>query len=147
MVGADAALFNGLGHYFTGMAEILRAELGESEGAGLREAAVIFERALEQLQIVREHEDRILSVADGIEYSAYFVRRHQVASQNTEALCEGIEAMVRDLADGYYPAAACGKLNRVLSRMTSSFEQDARIEGVLHRFEASGSEQEPRAEA
>lgn len=147
MVGADAALFTGLGHYFAGIAEILRAELGESESAGLREAAIIFERALEQLQIVREHEDRILSVADGIEYSAYFVRRHQVASQNTEALRDGIEAMVRDLADGYYPAAACGKLNRVLSRMTASFEQDARIEGVLHRFEARGSEPEPHAEA
>ncbi len=138
MIRADAALFDGLGYYFTGMARILRAELEDSESDGLKEAAGIFQQALEQIKIVREHEERILSVAQPIEYSAYFVRRHEVASQNTEALSQGLEAMTRDLADGYYPAMACDMLNPVLTRMVTNFEQDARVEGVLGRLEAFG---------
>lgn len=135
MVRADAALFTGLGHYFEGMAQIMRAELDKSESDGLKQAAPIFQRALLEFETVRSHEERILSLADPIEYSAYFVRRHGVASQNTEALRSGIEVMVQDLGDGYYPAAACGQLNRVLTRMMASFEQDARVEGILHRLE------------
>jgi hypothetical protein len=141
MVHADAALFSGLGHYFEGMARILRAELDPSEADGLKEAAPNFQRALSAFESVRRHEDRIISVADPIEYSAYFVRRHEVASENTEALRSGVEAMVRDLAEGYYPAAACGQLNPVLSRMMASFEKDARVEGILHRLEMFAPEQ------
>ena len=46
--------------------------------------------------------------------------------------------MTRDLADGYYPAAACDMLNPVLTRMVTNFEQDARVEGVLGGLEAFG---------
>ncbi len=142
MVRADAALFTGLGHYFTGMARIHQAELadGESESDGLKAAAGAFRQALEQIKIVREHEERILALAQPIDYSAYFVRRHEVASQNSEALAQGLEAMTRDLADGYYPAAACSMLNRVMTRMMGNFEQDARIEGVLNRLEGVGAD-------
>jgi hypothetical protein len=86
MVNADAELFTGLGHYFAGMARILRAELEDSESDGLKEAADMFQQALEQIKVVREREGRILSVAQPIEYSAYFVRRHEVTSEYTEAL-------------------------------------------------------------
>lgn len=139
MVRADVALFTGLGHYWAGMAQILRAELTENESDGLKDAAGTFRRALEQIKSVREHEERILSVAEPIAYSAYFVRRHQVTSEHTETLLQGLEAMTWDLADGYYPAAACSTLNPVLTRMMANFEQDARIEGVLNRAEDSGS--------
>lgn len=139
MVHADAALFIGLGHYWTGMARILRAELEDSEIDGFKEAADIIGQALEQVNIAREHEERILGVAQSVEYSAYFVRRHEVASYYTEALSQGLEEMTRDLADGYYPAAACGMLNRVLARVMANYEQDARIEGVLGRLEAFGA--------
>jgi len=135
MVRADAALFTGLGHYWNGMARILRAELEDSESDGLKEAVVIIRQALEQIRIVREHEERILTTAQTIEYSAFFVRRHEVVSQYTQALFQGLEAMTQDLADGYYPAVACSMLNRVLTRLMANFEQDARIEGVLTRFE------------
>jgi hypothetical protein len=115
------------------MAEILRAELMDNESDGLKEAATTFRKALEQIDIVREHEQRIFAAAEPIEYSAYFVRRHEVASQNTEALSRGLKALTQDLAEGYYPAAACDMLNEVLTQMMANFEQDARIEGVLNR--------------
>ena len=100
----------------------------------------MFQQALEQIKVVREREGRILSVAQPIEYSAYFVRRHEVTSEYTEALSRGLEEMTRDLADGYYPAAACSMLNQVLARMMANFDQDARIEGILKRFEQFGSD-------
>jgi hypothetical protein len=140
MVRADVALFTGLGHYWAGMARILSAELEDRESDGLAEAAASITRALEQMRIVREHEERIFAVAEPIEFSAYFVRRHEVISQDTMALVRGLEEMARDLADGYYPAAACVMLNDVLSRMMDHFKQDAQIEGVLNRFERFGSE-------
>ena len=135
MVRADVALFTGLGHYWTGMAQILSAELEDNESDGFKKAAVIVAEAVERIKIVRQHEERILAVAQPIEYSAFFVRQHEVASQFTEALLRGLEAMERDLADGFYPAAACDILNRVLTRMMANFEQDGRIEGVLTRFQ------------
>jgi hypothetical protein len=46
MVNADAELFTGLGHYFAGMARILRAELEDSASDGLKEAADMFQQAL-----------------------------------------------------------------------------------------------------
>lgn len=140
MVNADAELFAGLGQYFAGMARILRAGLEDNESDGLAEAAGMFQQALEQIKVVREREDRILSVAQPIEYSAFFVRRNEVASGYTEALAQGLEEMTRDLAEGYYPAEACSNLNQVLTRMMANFDQDARIEGVLTRIEQSGPE-------
>lgn len=138
MVSADVALFTALGHYWTGVARILQAELEDSESDGLTAAADDFTRALEQVQRVREHEEQILAVAQPIEYSAYFVRRHQVISLQTAELAQGLEAMRRDLADGYYPAPASSAVNRVLTQMSAHFEQDARIEGVLTRIEMVG---------
>lgn len=135
MIRADVALFTGLGHYWTCMARILSAELEGDESDGFKKAAVIVAKAVERIKIVREHEEKILSLAQPIESSAFFVRRHEVASQLTEALLQGLEVMERDLADGFYPAEACEMLNRVLSRMTTNFEYDAQIEGVLTRFE------------
>ena len=146
MVNADAELFTGLGHYFAGMARILSAELEDNESDGLAEAADMFQRALEQIKVVREREDRILSVAQSIEYSAFFVRRHEVASSYTVALAQGLEEMTKDLADGYYPAAACSMLNQVLTRMMANFDQDARIEGVLTRIEQFGSDSYPQSQ-
>jgi hypothetical protein len=146
MASADAELFTGLGHYFAGMSQILRAELEDSESDGLEKATDIFRQALEQIKAVREREERILSIAQPIEYSAFFVRRHEVASGYTEALSQGLEEMTRDLADGYYPAAACSKLNQVLARMMANFDQDARIEGVLTRIEHFGSDSSQQSE-
>jgi hypothetical protein len=139
MVRADAALFTALGHYWTGMAQIQLAELEKNESEGLKKAAATFRQASEQIRVVREHEKRILALAEPIDYSAYFVRRHEVASHGTEAFAQGLEALVRDLADGYYPAASCVVLNRVLTRLMANFEHDAGIEGVLNRFERLGS--------
>lgn len=135
MIGADAALFTGLGHYWEGMAQILRAELSGNESSALKKAAPTFKRAVTELTTVRKHEERILAVAQNIEFSAYFVRRHEVASHYTQALLQGVDAIARDLADGYYPAAACVVVNRVLARLMANFEQEALIEGVLTRFE------------
>lgn len=145
MATADAELFTGLSHYFAGMARILRAELEDSESEELKEATDMFQQALEQIKAVREREERILSIAQPIEYSAFFVRRHEVASGYTEALSQGLEEMTRDLADGYYPAAACSILNQVLARMMANFDQDARIEGVLTRIERFGSDPSQQA--
>jgi hypothetical protein len=139
MVRADVALFKALGHYWEGMAQIQSAELDPNQTEGLKKAAGIFQQALDQIKVVRRHEEQILTIAQTIEFSAYFVRRHEVASQYTEALFKGLEVMTRDLTDGYYPAAACVMLNRVLAPMMGRFEQDARIEGVLNRFERSGT--------
>jgi hypothetical protein len=139
MVHADAALFTGLGHYWSGMAQIQRAELSKDEREGLKAAATEFRLALEQVGRAREHEERILALAEPIEYSAYFVRRHSVASQATANLYQGLEELTQDVSDGYYPARACFALNRVLARMMANFEQDARIEGVLNRLEKSSA--------
>jgi hypothetical protein len=135
MVQADASLFAGLGHYWSGMARIQLAELEDREGDGLKEAAETFRLALEQVNMVREREARILAVAQPIKFSAFFVRRHDVISQSTELLRQALEDLVRDLSDGFYPAAACSTLNTLMSRMMASFEYDARVEGVLTRVE------------
>lgn len=135
MVRADTSLFAGLGHYFAGMAQIQASELADDEPEALRQAAPTFERAVEEVRAVREREAKILDVAQSIEFSAYFVRRHEMVSLSTVALLQGLEQLTQDLADGYYPAEACTSLNRILSRMMSSFDQDARIEGVLTRLE------------
>jgi hypothetical protein len=58
-----------------------------------------------------------------------------VISGQTEALQGALEAMTRELTDGYYPAPACGKVNQILTQMMAHFDYDARIEGVLTRFQ------------
>lgn len=139
MVAADAALFTGLGHYWAGMAQILHAELEANESEGLKRAVGMFHRALEQFSAVREREERILAGAQSIAYSAFFVRRHEVISQSTEALVRGLEALTQDLAEGYYPAAACSVLNPVMTRLMANIEHNARIEGVVSRFEKAAA--------
>ena len=134
MTHADVALFTGLGYFFTGMAQILRAEMQDNESDGFKEASAPVGQALQQVQTCRQHEERILEVAQSIDDSAYFVRRTEVISQSTQALSEGLAAMARDLAEGFYPAEACSMINPVLTRMVANFEQDAKIEGVLSRF-------------
>ena len=47
---------------------------------------------------------------------------------------------MRDLADGYSLIADISMLNQVLTRMMANFDQDARIEGILNRFEQFGSD-------
>ena len=135
LVGADVALFTALGHYWTGMARVQRAELEHRESDGLKEAAVIFRQALDEMKIVRFHEKSILTIAPQIQYSAFFVRRHEVISYQSETFTQGLEAMTRELSDGYYPAPACSKVNQVLTQMMAHFEHDALIEGVLTRFQ------------
>lgn len=135
LVQADVALFTALGHYWTAMGRIHQAELEEQESLGLKEAGVMLEAAIDQLKRVRRHEEKILEAAQPIEYSAYFVRRHEVLMYQTESLYQGIEAMGLELADGFYPAPACSQVNQVLTQMMAHFELDARIEGVIVRFE------------
>jgi len=140
MVRADIALFTALGHYFTGIAQIHRAELAKNEGDGLKKASRAFGQAVKELGVAREREERILAAAQEIDYSAYFVRRHEVAATYTEALARGLEEIASDLAEGFYPAAACTAVNPIVARLTANFEQDAKIEGVLNRMERMGPE-------
>jgi hypothetical protein len=139
MVNADIALFTALGHYWMGIARIQRAETESKENVGLKESAVFFHQALEQLESVRSHEARILAIAQPVPYSAFFVRRHEVISVQTEALQVGLKAMARELVDGYYPAPASGRVNRILTTMMAHFDYDSRIEGVITRFEFRGA--------
>lgn len=141
MTRADIALFSALGHYWTGIARIQQAEIEDDERSGLREAAEAFRQALKQIESVRTHEAAILSIAQPIAYSAFFVRRHEVISAQTESLQEGLTAMTCELAEGYYPAPASSKVNEILTRMMAHFDYDARIEGVLTRSQfMSGKE-------
>ena len=140
MIRADAALFTGLGHYFTGMAQIHLAAQADRESDGLRKVAQTFRLALEQLKLVKDCEKRILAIAQPIEYSAYFVRRHEVVSHGTEELRRGLELMVQDLSEGFYPASACSMLNPVLARLMASWDLNARVEGVVTRLERAGSD-------
>jgi hypothetical protein len=139
MVRADMELFAALGSYWAGMAQVLGAELNDDESDAFRQAVGPFQEALERLRTVKSHEERILDVAQRIEYSAYFVRRHEVIAQDTDAFVLGLESMVQDLGEGYYPASACAELNAVLARMMGNFARDARIEGVLARVEGGES--------
>ena len=76
MVQADVALFTALSHYWNGIARILQAELEDDEREGLKDAAGSFERALEQIDAVQEHESRIFAIAEPIQYSAYLSLIH-----------------------------------------------------------------------
>ncbi len=143
LLGADIALFNGLGAYFAGVAQIQQAELDEtvsdkSEVEGFKKAARTFKQALKQIRSVQEYEDRIAKLAEPIKYSAYFVRRHQVLSEDTTALRAGLEEMVEDLSEGFYPVNACSVLNPVVARIMANIQLNARVEGIVSRIESSG---------
>jgi hypothetical protein len=99
----------------------------------------MFQRALEQLAIVKEHEKRMLEIARPIEYSAYYVRRHQVAGYGTSELRRGLELLVKDLAEGFYPAEGFSLLNPVMARLMAGWDLNARVEGVVTRIERAQS--------
>ncbi len=139
MIAADSALFVALGHYFTGMAQIHRAALRKSESMGLKKAAPLFKKALKEVRSMRDCESRLLEIAQPIEDSAYYVRRHQVLSEDTTDFLNGLEAITTDLTEGFYPAAACTTLNTILTRLMANMESNARVEGVLSRIEVFGN--------
>jgi hypothetical protein len=139
MVEADVAMFTAVSHYFAGVAQIHSTKQSDEESEGFRKAAPVFERALEQLAIVNECEGRMLKIAEPIEYSAYYVRRHQVARHGTEDFRRGLELMVKDLSDGYYPLKAFSMLNPVLSRLMAGWDLNARVEGMITRLERAQS--------
>ena len=74
-------------------------------------------------------------IASEIDYSAYFTRRHEVISSDTASFVDAVELLVADVRDGFYPARGCEELNVIVERLMSNFARDARIEGVLTRFE------------
>lgn len=135
MVRADVAMFTAVSHYFAGIAQIHQAKQLDKEGDGLRKAAPAFQRALEQLEMVNDSEKRLLEIAQPIEYSAYYVRRHTVARHGTEQFREGLKLMVQDLSEGYYPLKAFSALNPILARLMASWDLNARVEGVITRIE------------
>jgi hypothetical protein len=135
MVAADIAMFTAVSHYFAGVAQIHLTKQSDNENKGFRDAAPVFQRALEQLVIVNQREKRMLELAKPIEYSAYYVRRHQVASHGTDEFRRGIELIVKDLSEGYYPVNAFTILNPVLARLMAGWDLNARVEGVITRLE------------
>jgi hypothetical protein len=139
MVGADVAMFTAVSHYFAGVAQIHLSKQSKDESDGFRKAAPVFQRALEQLAIVNTHETRMLEIAQPIEYSAYYVRRHQVARHGTEEFRRGIELVIKDLSEGYYPLKGFSILNPVLARLMAGWDLNARVEGVITRLERARS--------
>jgi hypothetical protein len=139
MVQADVAMFTAVSHYFAGVAQIHLTKQSGNESDGFRRAAPAFKLALEQLAIVGESEKRMLKIAQPIEYSAYYVRRHQVASHGTEEFRRGLKLMVKDLSQGYYPVKAFSMLNPVLARLMANWDLNARVEGVVTRLERAES--------
>lgn len=105
------------------------------ERAGFRKAAPVFQLAVDQLEVVQKHERQMLKIAQPIEYSAYYVRRHKVASYGTEELRRGLKLMVKDLSEGYYPVKAFSLLNPALARLMTHWDLNARVEGVVTRLE------------
>ncbi len=132
-------MFTAVSHYFAGVAEIHSNKLSGDEIDGFGKAAPLFQRALEQLAKVNECEKRLLEIAQPIEYSAYYVRRHQVARHGTEEFRRGLELMVKDLSEGYYPLKAFTLLNPVLARLMAGWDLNARVEGVITRLERAES--------
>jgi hypothetical protein len=139
MVEADAAMFTAVSHYFAGVAQIHLTHQAGDESAELRKVADVFRRALDQLAKVKECEKRMLAIAQPIAYSAYYVRRHEVAGYGTEELHKGLELMIQDLSEGYYPAKAFKLLNPLLARLMASWDLNARVEGVVTRIERATS--------
>jgi hypothetical protein len=145
MVRADAAMFTAVSHYFAGVAQMHLAKQGGNESDGFRKAAPVFQLALDQLAIVQESEKKMLKIAQPIEYSAYYVRRHDVASHGTEEFRSGLKLMVKDLAEGFYPVKAFSVLNPVLARLMASWDLNARVEGVVTRLERAESKTTPNS--
>jgi|GEM_PF-6312047 len=139
MIRADAALFSSVSHYFSGVAQMHLLKQMAKESDGYSNAATVFQLALEQLAIVQECEKRLLSIAERIEYSAYYVRRHQVVSHGTEEFRQGLELMVKDLSEGFYPIKAFSVLNPLLARLMASWDLNARVEGIVTRLERAES--------
>ncbi len=139
MVRADVAMFTAVSHYFAGVAQIHLTKQSGNESDGFRNAAPVFKRALEQLAIVNDSEKRLLKIAQPIEYSAYYVRRHQVASHGTEEFRRGLKLLVKDLSEGYYPLTGFSMLNPVLARLMANWDLNARVEGVVTRLERAQS--------
>jgi hypothetical protein len=139
MVDADVAMFSAVSHYFAGIAQIHSTKRSDDESEGFRNAAPVFQRALDQLVIVNECEERMLKIAQPIEYSAYYIRRHQVARRGTQDFRHGLELMVKDLSDGYYPLNAFSMLNPVLARLMAGWDLNARVEGLITRLERAQS--------
>jgi hypothetical protein len=135
MVRADVELFRGLSAYWSGMAAILDAGQADDESEALRTCLGPFDQVLTHLRRVREHEHRIFEIAAAIDDSAYFTRRHEVISNDTASFVEAVEVLSGDLREGFYPARGCEELNVIVERLMSNFARDARIEGVLTRFE------------
>ena len=139
MIEADVAMFTAVSSYFAGVAQLHLNKQSDNESDGFRKAAPVFQGALEQLAIVNEREKRLLEIAQPIEYSAYYVRRHQVAGHGTEEFRRGLELMVKDLSEGYYPLEAFSVLNPVLARLMTGWDLNARVEGVITRLERAKS--------
>jgi hypothetical protein len=139
MVKADAAMFTAVSHYFAGVAQIHLTKQKENESDGFRKAAPVFRLALEQLAIVNECEKSMLEIAQPIEYSAYYVRRHEVARHGTDQFRDGLKLMVQDLSEGFYPLKAFTVLNPLLARLMASWDLNARVEGVITRLERAAS--------
>jgi hypothetical protein len=135
MVEADVAMFTAVSHYFAGVAQMHSTKQSDNESDGFRKAAPVFKLALEQLAIVNKHEKRMLEIAQPIEYSAYYVRRHEVARHGTEEFRDGLKLMVGDLSEGFYPLKAFSLLNPVLARLMANWDLNARTEGVITRLE------------
>lgn len=110
-----------------------------NESDGFRKVAPVFQLAVDQLTKVQECEKHMLKIAQPIEYSAYYVRRHEVASHGTEEFRRGLKLMVKDLSEGFYPANAFSVLNPVLARLMASWDLNARVEGVVTRLERAES--------
>jgi len=132
-------MFTAVSHYFAGVAQIHSTKHSDDESGGFRKAAPTFQRALDQLVIVNDCEERMLKIAQPIEYSAYYVRRHQVARHGTQDFRRGLELMVKDLSDGYYPLNAFSMLNPVLARLMAGWDLNARVEGLITRLERAQS--------
>ena len=135
MIQADVAMFTAVSQYFAGVALMHSAKQSGNESDAFRKAAPTFESALKQLDIVGAREKEMLKIAQPIEDSAYYVRRHQVASYGTEEFRRGLQLMVKDLSEGYYPVQAFSMLNPVLARLMANWDLNARVEGVVTRLE------------
>jgi hypothetical protein len=135
MVQADVAMFTALSHYFAGIAQMQRVEVADDRSSAIRVAAGEFESTLEQLEKIGEHETQIRALADPIDFNAFFMRRHQVASLDTLELRDAVTELLVDTRDGFYPASGFGQLNRIIARIMANMEQNARIEGVISKFE------------
>jgi hypothetical protein len=139
MVKADAAMFTAVSHYFAGVAQIHLTKQSKNESDEFRKAAPVFRLALEQLAIVNECEKSMLEIAQPIEYSAYYVRRHEVARHGTDQFRDGLKLMVQDLSEGFYPLKAFTVLNPLLARLMAGWDLNARVEGVITRLERATS--------